>query len=186
MKKILLLAAFGCCTNASFAQSEAEQKAWMEYATPGAMQKLLAAESGTWNEETIMWMEPGAAPMKMTATVVSESILGGRYQQQTHKGDFGGMPFHGISTTGYDNARKVFVSTWVDNMGTGIMTVEGTYNEATKTINLNGTTTDPMTRKAVSIREEIVLTDKDHQTVRQYMMHKGKEFKAMEIRLSRI
>jgi hypothetical protein len=185
MKKLLLLAAFGCCANVSFAQSEADQKAWMDYVTPGAMQKMLAEESGTWKEETTMWMEPGAEPMKMNATVVSETILDGRYQQQTHKGDFGGMPFHGISTTGYDNARQVFVSTWIDNMGTGIMTVEGTYNAATKTINMKGTTTDPMTKKAIPIREEIVLVDKDHQIIRQYMMHKGKEFKGMEIKLTR-
>lgn len=27
------------------------------------------------------------------------------------------MPFEGISTLGYDNAKKTFFSTWIDNMG---------------------------------------------------------------------
>ena len=35
--------------------------------------------------------------------------MGGRYQQSTFKGDFGGMPFEGTSTTGYDNAKKVLL-----------------------------------------------------------------------------
>jgi hypothetical protein len=35
------------------------------------------------------------------------------------------MPFEGISTLGYDNAKKTFFSTWIDNMGTGMMVMEG-------------------------------------------------------------
>jgi Protein of unknown function (DUF1579) len=45
-------------------------------------------------------------------------ILGGRYQQSTTKGSFNNMPFEGISLLGYDNAKKVFMNSWVDNMGT--------------------------------------------------------------------
>jgi hypothetical protein len=30
--------------------------------------------------------------------------------------------------------KKMFSSSWVDNMGTGIMNMEGTWDEATKSI----------------------------------------------------
>ena len=34
---------------------------------------------------------------------------------------------------GYDNVKKKFVASWIDNMGTGIQFSEGTYDPATKT-----------------------------------------------------
>ncbi len=43
--------------------------------------------------------------------------------------------FEGMSLMGYDNAKKVFMSSWVDNMGSGIMQMEGTWDPNTKTIN---------------------------------------------------
>ncbi len=35
-----------------------------------------------------------------------------------------GMPFEGMGIDGYDNLAKQYVSTWVDNMGTGIMNID--------------------------------------------------------------
>ena len=35
-------------------------KAWMDYATPGEMQKMLAQSDGNWIGETTMWMENGS------------------------------------------------------------------------------------------------------------------------------
>lgn len=49
-----------------------------------------------------------------------------------------GMPFEGHGTLAYDNHRKMFVSTWIDNMGSGIMVLEGTYDDASKTLTLMG------------------------------------------------
>jgi hypothetical protein len=69
-------------------------------------------------------------------------ILGGRYQQSTTKGSFNNMPFEGISLLGYDNAKKVFMNSWVDNMGTGILQMRGTWDPAGKTINFTSTTVD--------------------------------------------
>lgn len=59
-------------------------------------------------------------------------ILGGRYQQSMHTGSFNGMPFEGISLVGYDNTKKVFMSSWADNMGTGSMYMEGTWDQTPK------------------------------------------------------
>ena len=35
------------------------------------------------------------------------------------------MTFKGTGIEGYDNGKKKFVGTWMDNMGTGIMMSEG-------------------------------------------------------------
>ena len=96
-----------------------------QYMTPGEGQKLLASMDGKWTTESSFWMEENAPAQKSTGTCENKMILGGRYQQSTHKGDMSGMPFEGIGITGFDNIRKVFVNSWVDNMGTGIMYLEG-------------------------------------------------------------
>jgi len=165
---------------------EAQMKAWMAYMTPGAMHEMLAKSNGDWNEEITMWMAPGAPPSKSTATCTNTMILGGRYQQSISKGSFEGMPFEGISTVGYDNGRKVFMSTWVDNMGTGIMYMEGKYDEKTKTINFSGTGFDPMLGKACKMRETFKIIDDSNQFMVMYTTDaNGKEFKTMEIKFTR-
>jgi hypothetical protein len=133
--------------------SAAMVKAWMDFATPGDMHKMMAKSDGIWTTETKMWMEPGKEPSVSTGTATNKMILGGRYQQSMYKGTIDGMQFEGTATSGYDNAKKMFVSTWVDNMGTGIMTMEGTYDEATKTMNMKGKQTDCTNGKDMEVRE---------------------------------
>lgn len=80
------------CTNQFRAQADedAAMKAWVMYMTPGDVHKLLAKGDGDWNEEITLWMAPGAPPQKSTATVTNKMILGGRYQESKHMGNFMG------------------------------------------------------------------------------------------------
>lgn len=200
MKKlttILLIAVAGFCSTlnaqtdskkapAMSKEEEEMMRAWTAYATPGEPHKMLAKDNGIWNEEMIMWMTPGTDPIKSSASCVNTMILGGRYQQSVHTGSINGEPFEGISTVGYDNAKKKYVSTWVDNMGTGIMVMEGVYDAASKTINLKGKQVDPASGKEMDVREEFTLVDDNTQIMRMYMTPVGgKEYKTMEIRFTR-
>lgn len=162
-------------------------KAWMAYMTPGQPQAMLAKADGEWNAEITMWEEPGGQPMKTNGTATNKMILGGRYQQSTNKAQMMGMPFEGISTTGYDNAKKVYVSSWVDNMGTGIMNMEGPWDEATKTISLKGRMLCPANNKECDVRETFKLIDDNTQLMEMYGpdMKTGKEYKSMEIKFTR-
>lgn len=189
MKKLFLLAALAISTTATLrAQeaSDAEMKAMIAYGTPGEMHKMLARDNGAWREQVTMWMKPGAEPQTFAASVQTEMLMDGRYQQQTHDGEMMGMPFRGVSTTGYDNARKLFVNTWIDNFGTGIMTSEGRYDAATKSIEFRGKVTDPMAGgKQMPFRQVLRFVSDKEQRVEMYQMHAGKEFKSMEIVLTR-
>jgi hypothetical protein len=167
------------------AQDDAAMKAWQNYMTPGDIHKMLATSDGTWNEDITMWTVPGAPPAKSVATAENKMILGGRYQQSTTKGSFNNMPFEGISLLGYDNAKKVFMSTWIDNMGTGIMQMQGTWDPAGKTINFTGTSVDPATGKDMNVRETFALVDNNTQMMTMYMTQNDKEFKTMEIKFTR-
>ena len=162
--------------------SAAMMKAWMDYATPGAMHSMLAKDNGTWTVETTMWMSPDAPPEKSTGTATNKMIMGGRYQQSTFKGTVSGMPFEGISTLAYDNAKKVFVNTWIDNMGTGIMNMEGTYDSVNNQINFTGRSTDPTTGKDCQIRQTYKVVDENTQRMEMFATYPGgKEYKSMEL-----
>lgn len=163
---------------------QAMMEAWQKYMTPGPMHELLAKRVGEWKSEMKMWMDPSQPPTTSEGSAVCEALLGGRYFQTKHESTFMGMPFTGEEVTGFDNAKKKFFSTWIDNMGTGIMLLEGPYDEATKTITLTGNVTDAM-GKEVPIREVIKHIDDDNTFFEMYNTVNGKEFKSMEIKLSR-
>lgn len=168
--------------------SATAQKAWMEYATPGAMQKMMADWCGDWNGEGSMWMAPDAAAITASSTMSTKMIFDGRYQEGTYEGNMMGMPFQGKMTMGYDNAKKEFVSSWIDNMGTGILNTSGTWDDASKTLTLQGEQSDP-TRpgKTCHFRETLKIVDNNTQIMSMYGpdMKTGKEFKTMEIKLTR-
>lgn len=164
----------------------AMNKAWAEFMTPGAMHKWMEKTNGTWEADLTQWMDPKAPPMKSKATIVQNSVLGGRYVTSKYTGTMMGAPFEGMSTMGYDNAKKIFVSTWIDNVGTGMVNMTGTYNEATKTLSLRGTQTNPMNGKDGNIREEMSMVDDDTYTMVMYGDdYAGKEMKFMEATVKR-
>jgi len=167
------------------AQTPEEQKAYAEYMTPGPTQQMIAKSAGNWTGTVTMWSPENAPMATSTLETTNAMILGGRYLQATHKGTMMGQPFEGIGVTGFDNSKKVFVSSWVDNMGTGMIYMEGSWDAATNSIKLSGKNTDPITGKDVPIREVLKFVDDNHQELVMYFTEKGKEFKGMEIKYVR-
>ncbi len=167
------------------AEMEKAEKAWMEYMTPGPMHEMLAKSEGSWNEEVTSWMAPGAPPTVSAGRSENKMILGGRYQQSAHHGEFSGMPFEGISTVGYDNALKMYISTWIDNMGTGIMVLKGTYDQEKRMLTSTGKMVDPVSGKENDVRETINFIDENHHVMEMFEMRNGKEHKTMQIKFTR-
>jgi hypothetical protein len=164
-----------------FAQNADPMKAWQDFATPGEKHKMLAKEIGTWEAEVSQWMDPSAPPTKSKATNVVSMVMNGLYQIGNFSTTMMGMPMMGQSTVGYDNAKKMFVSTWIDNMGSGIVRMSGNFDTATKTFNMKGMQTDPMTGGETEIREEIKWINDDTYTMTMYGAGMdGKEMKFME------
>jgi Protein of unknown function (DUF1579) len=167
------------------AQTTEEQKAYVAFMTPGPTQQMIAKSAGTWTGTVTMWTPENATPTTSTMEATNTMILGGRYLQSSNKGTMMGQPFEGIGVTGYDNSKKVFVSSWVDNMGTGMIFMEGTWDASTNSMLLSGKNTDPLTGKDVPIREIMKFVDDNHQELVIYFTEKGKEFKGMEIKYVR-
>lgn len=164
----------------------AMKKMW-EVGTPGPQHAMLAKSDGTWDAEMTMWMSEGAPAQVTKSTSTNKMIFDGRYQQSSFKGDFGGMPFEGTSTTGYDNAEKMFFSTWMDNMSTGLMTMKGTWDDATKSINFKGKMICPANGIECEMREVYKIVDDNTHIMEMYGpdMKTGKEYKNMEIKFTR-
>ena len=167
--------------------SAAMMKAWQDYATPGEAHKMLAMDNGNWNAESTMYMganDPN--PMKTAMTATTKMVMGGRYQESRYTGNMMGQPFEGVATVGYNNASKKYESTWVDNMGTGIMQMTGTFDEATKTMNMSGECADPMTGQNKKVRETFTLVDDNTRKMEMFDTDaSGKEYKSMEIVMTR-
>lgn len=162
--------------------SEEMMKNWQEFMTPGENHKLLATRAGKWNLSVKIWMDPSQPPTENQATSEAKLIMDGRYLMETVKGDFQGMPFEGLATTGFDNGTKKFVSTWIDNLGTGLMTAEGSYDAAKKQFNYRVNYTDPMTGKAGQGRSSERMVDANTWIMESYKPGPdGKEIKDMEI-----
>lgn len=165
----------------------AMNKAWINFATPGEMHTLLASFNGTWDGDVTSWMVMGAPPSKSKATSVNKMIYNGLYQESTNTGSFGDMPFEGKSIWGYDNAKKKFVSTWIDNMGSGIVIMEGDYDSTSRTFSFTGKGTNPLTGKDCTMKEVLKIVDANTQLMEMYGPDAatGKEYKTMEILFKR-
>jgi hypothetical protein len=95
------------------------------------------------------------------------------------------MPFEGHGLTGYDNSRKVFQSTWIDNMGTGITYMEGTFDPSTKMITFTGKMVDPMSGKNGDVKQTWKFVDDNNILLEMYSVQGGQDTKTMEIKLTR-
>lgn len=166
-------------------QKDEEMKAWMAYATPGDAQKMLANSTGDWKADVSLTMDPAQPPIKSKTSVHNEMIMGGRYLSTRYSGDMMGMPFEGVGTIGYDNGKKMYVSSWIDNMGTGIMYMEGKPGDDKRTVEFKGKAYEPMLGKDVMVRQVMTFIDATHQKMEMYMNTGEKEMKTMEINLSK-
>lgn len=167
----------------------------MSLMMPNENHKLLAGMAGDWTFENKFWMDPSAPPQISKGTSTNKAIYDGRYiiseidsmmEMPGPDGKPMKMPFKGMGINGYDNARGKFVSSWIDNMGTGIMLTEGTYDAGAKTFTYTGETNDCENPKTmVKVREVVKIIDADHHSFEFYMTREGKETKAMEITYAR-
>jgi hypothetical protein len=166
--------------------SAGSTKRWQEFATPGDAHKMMAKSNGTWAADLTMWEMPNGPAMKATGTAINKMVMGGRYQITNFTSKMMGMPFEGMSTAAYDNGKKMMTSTWIDNMGTGIMTMEGPWDDATKSSTSTGKAYDAAAGRVLTYKEVFKIVDDNTQTMEMYKPGPdGKEFKCMEIKYTR-
>src|SRR5690606_6775332 len=121
---------------------------------------------------------------KGTATI--ESMFDGRFVRERVEADMMGQPWQGEGTTGYDNTKKQFVSTWMDSMGTGIMLMKGSISPDGKTLTFIGDMDEPMTGEmGKAIRISITVDSRNSHRMEMFEILYGEPIKVMELTYTR-
>jgi hypothetical protein len=99
---------------------------------PGPEHELLKKFAGDWDATVTFQGKESKAVSHNRVT------LGGLWLVVHYKGEFAGAPFEGMGATGYDPAKKKYVSTWIDSMSPSLMVMEGDFDKEHKTYTETG------------------------------------------------
>ena len=166
---------------------QAMMEAWTKAMTPGKNHELLKRMNGEWTTTMKAFMGgPDQPPMTSSGKATISSIMGGRYSKQEYSGNMMGTEFQGLGITGFDNIRKLFVGSWVDSAGTGILTMTGGISPDEKTLTMFGQMDEPMTGEiGKTVKWVTEFKTADSFTFTAYEVLYGKEFVAFQIEYAR-
>ncbi len=177
-----LLVALALAPSVHAQDDEAYMKAYAEATAPGPQHTYLARYAGSWTYVNTMTM-PGGSAYTSNGEVQVDTLMGNRYLKAAHVGDIGGMPFEGLSLTAYDRTAGEFVSTWIDNMGLGILTFRGQQEGDDGRLVLKDSYTDPVSGEMQTHRLTQWLSDDDGLWTMEYFIQPegAPEYKAMTV-----
>jgi len=156
--------------------------AWQKSAAVGPEHAVLKNFEGKWKSSVTATMDPTQPPEKSEGTSEGMLILGGRFVHVLHHGSMMGQPFEGMMLLGYDNLRKKYTSSWVDNMGTQIASYDGQWNAAKKELTMTGHFLDPISGQPQQTRGVTAFPDANTMTYDEYMTGPdGKEMHGLHI-----
>ncbi len=157
--------------------------AMMKAMSPGEHHAHLKPLAGPWKLVIKHRMTQEMPWEESTGTTDAEFIMGGRFLAQKTTGEgMMGMPFEGMGIMGYDNAKGEYVSTWIDNMGTGIAVMKGQCSNDGKVISFEARLFNPMTGEDIDTRFVYRIESPDRFIMESYMPGAdGKMFMNMEI-----
>lgn len=162
----------------------AMEKMMEEFGKPVEEHAHFKELAGEWTAEVKSFCMDPEKPQVSTGSATFKLLMGGRYLQQRFKCTMGDKPYEGLGICAYDKAEKKYVSTWIDNMGTGIMRSEGTCDKDTGTLTEVGESSSPVGKMKMKMVTKPV--DKDNFVFTMYVtMPDGKETKGMEITYKR-
>jgi hypothetical protein len=148
-------------------QEKRQDRAEMLKATqPGEHHKQLESLAGSW--DVVVKFKYGPGPERQSkARCEAKWVLGGRFLQQEYENESGQRV---LQFFGYDNQKKRFFISKMDNMDTGVLYTEGDISEDGKAITLVGNRTDPLSGKTGRLRIVTTLIDPDHYRVEWYQV----------------
>jgi hypothetical protein len=165
--------------NVSMAQEDPESM----FAKPTPEHEILKRDVGVWDATVTFHMGPPGTPATVSKAVETNRLLdGGLWLLSEYQGEFAGRAFLGRSTVGYDPALKRYVGAWVDNASARLMTMRGTYDEASGTLTMMTEGVDPATGKLVPQKHETIYKDEETRIHRMSQPGEGnKDVVMMEI-----
>lgn len=141
-----------------------------EMPKPSPEHAYLKKTAGDW--DCVMKMQ--GAEFKCSHKV---EMLGDFWAVGRFSGDIAGMKFEGRDSGGWDPRKKMYVGTWVDSMSPHSMTLYGKYDDATKTMTMEGTGVNEQGKDAKY--KEIIVWKNDNEYT--FTMNEEKEGKFVEV-----
>jgi hypothetical protein len=159
-------------------------KALEKYGTPGPEHVFLKKFEGKYDVRLRGTFDP-AEPMSETmGTCEDKVILGGLFLREEFDGEcpFTHKPLHGVGITGFDNASRKYQSSYINSLGSGIFTSEGTADSAGKILTFHGTRPNLLTGELMKVRSVVRVVDEKTSIYEEFVPGKdGREFKSLEI-----
>lgn len=150
-------------------------------AKPGKFHGFLKQFEGSWETKSEFQMGADQPAMKSTGTETDKFAVGGLFLITDVKSEMGGMAFEAHSIWGYDEHKKKYTGSWVDNMSSAIWPFEGTVDDAGKIFTLAMEGPDPMSGKTMKIRFIHEITGKDTRKLKLFIP--GPDGKEMEMKI---
>ena len=173
-------------------------KKWQDSIAPGKHHEALNHFVGSWKTTTkLYWGEPGSPAIETTGASDIRWVLGKRFLVEEHHGemmmpDESGatemkkVPYEGIGTMGYDNLRNMYVSSWISNLQTNLMTMKGVADPSGMVFRAWGEMDEPMLDVYGRYVEFVTRIINDDKHVFEIIdLHAGDDYKVMEITYER-
>ena len=179
-------------------QMQAMMEKCLKLNQPGAGHRRLDRMVGEWDTVSKFWMGgPGSEPTVNEGQATCRWILDGRYIEEVYQGSITmpdpakpgktvTVPFAGRGTTGYDNYRKLYVSTWCDSMSTQMFISRGSWHPVEEKFHFYGEMDEPaLDVTGRMVKCVVTVVDEDRHLFEMYDLHAGEDYKIMEIAYSR-
>jgi hypothetical protein len=154
--------------------AQAQQKdPWLDYMTPNEVHQLFKTYTGDFDMEITMWPEEGKDPIKVKVASAQQMILGGRFLELRQSGTMMGMDYQSTTTIGYNTVSKAVDLITINNMGTGILSLSGSWNPEIKEAVVSGQMISPGEKKVIKIRQVIHFPNKNTISIENYDQAEG-------------
>lgn len=162
------------------------------FPSPGEFHKMLARSNGTWIGESTMQFSSDAAPVSGgRSLLINTMAMGGLYQISEVRGNIEpgmGKPWTGLRITGYDDKRKIFTRAMIgDGDSAGGVSMEGTWDEATRSITFPFKKLSQSTGKERDLKEVYRIIDENTEVLEIYATDPKtmKEYKMLNVNWTR-
>ncbi|MEQ1632439.1 MAG: DUF1579 family protein [Planctomycetota bacterium] len=157
-----------------------------KFTQPGPLHKELEKFVGTWTTGSAFVMGGNKTPAS-PGTMTFRWLMEGRWLACEWKGTLMGRPYESFWLLGYDNFKKSFVITTVQNMDTAMLRSEGDLTQDGKTLITWGTLDEYLTGEHDKIVKNVFrFVDADHITIEVHDMHIGESnTQVLDIALTR-
>ena len=153
--------------NSTFLHAQ-DSNPWTVYMTPSKVHQRLSQFTGNFTMEIAMSIETGKEPTIIVVNSEHKMLLGGRFLEMKQQGVMMGMDYQSIMTIGFNNIDRQMSLTTITNMGTGTLSSIGEWEEQTKTANLFGQLTNPLTKDIIKVRQTLTFVDDNTILIESY------------------